>query len=456
MKRSMWRRFGVGAVLLATVVGLSWQAFEARSDSSNKQAESSADIKRREAIQIAVENRLKQVEVAQQAGNSDRKLELLPLVKAALADDSPAAREATRQLRAAGPHAVRFLYELKDLHFSPRYRAVFDEVAQQKDAVFSGLYWHTDLDAALKAAREENKPVLSLRLLGPLTDELSCANSRFFRTTLYPNPVVRDLLDQKYVLHWQSVRPVPVITIDFPDGRQIQQTITGNSLHLVLDADGRAIEVLPGLYGPGEFSRQLGTAAAATARLSKLQGAEFEAQFREFHRDRMTAMAADWETRCKESGIALTLEQELSDAQWQTLASTYQAESVPVGAALAAVHEKGAVPRERKNGKPGAREAAAVAMTKSVVELPHFANLKMLSESIALDTVKNEFQLHRQIHLRMANEPIPTRDALVESIYESLFLSPLSDPWYGLSQPDVYSALPQNGRINAVTQNSRR
>ena len=149
-----------------------------------------------------------------------------------------------------------------------RLRAQIDAVAHQRDAAWSGLYWHTSLPEALAAAKREGKPVLSLRLLGRLDEELSCANSRFFRTALYANTAVSDELRKNWILHWESVRPAPKVTIDFGDGRVLTRTITGNSLHYVLDADGRPTDVLPGLWGPEDFLRRLrgetGTAAAAS------------------------------------------------------------------------------------------------------------------------------------------------------------------------------------------------
>lgn len=48
---------------------------------------------------------------------------------------------------------------------------IIDRVAGQKHAAFSGLYWYTDLRAAKKAAAEEDKPILLLRLLGRLDEE---------------------------------------------------------------------------------------------------------------------------------------------------------------------------------------------------------------------------------------------------------------------------------------------
>ncbi len=128
-----------------------------------------------------------------------------------------------------------------------------DRVCAQKNAHTSLLYWHTDLGAAVADARRARRPILSLRLLGRLDDELSCANSRFFRKLLYPHPPINRVLRERFVLHWQSVRPVPRVTIDFGDGRRLVRTLTGNSVHLVLDGSGRPIDALPGLFAREVF-----------------------------------------------------------------------------------------------------------------------------------------------------------------------------------------------------------
>ena len=109
------------------------------------------------------------------------------------------------------------------------------------------------------------KPILSLRLLGRLDEELSCANSRFFRLILYSNTEVSALLREHFILHWQSVRPVPKVTIDFGDGRKLERTLTGNSIHYILDSDGRPMDALPGLYGPQAFIRELTRAERVAA-----------------------------------------------------------------------------------------------------------------------------------------------------------------------------------------------
>ena len=62
------------------------------------------------------------------------------------------------------------------------------------------------------------------------------------------------------MLHWQSVRPVPTVTIDFGDGRKLERTLTGNSIHYILDSEARPLDALPGLYGPQAFLRGLANA----------------------------------------------------------------------------------------------------------------------------------------------------------------------------------------------------
>jgi hypothetical protein len=132
-----------------------------------------------------------------------------------------------------------------------------DAICAQKDAHTSRLYWFTELPAAMAEARSTKRPILSLRLLGRLDEELSCANSRFFRKLLYPDPQINQLLRRDFVLHWQSVRPVPRVTIDFGDGRRIERTLTGNSVHVVLDDHGRPVDALPGLFSREVFLDQL-------------------------------------------------------------------------------------------------------------------------------------------------------------------------------------------------------
>src|SRR5262245_54033696 len=183
--------------------------------------------------------------------------------------ETAAAMQPIADLRRAGPEGLRSLLARYDANPDPALVPDIDAVAGQHDALWSRLYWYTDLEEARAAAKSQRKPILYLRLLGKLTDEYSCANSRYFRTVLYANGNVSQLLRDRFVLVWGSERPVPVVTIDYGDGRVLKRTLTGNSAHYVLDSDGRVIDVLPGLFDPVTFTQILRDAADASTDSAK-------------------------------------------------------------------------------------------------------------------------------------------------------------------------------------------
>ncbi len=369
---------------------------------------------------------------------------LEPLVVAAMSDDLRNVDPATDELRRRGPRALEYILSRTDPANLPRWKMLADAVAAQRDSHFSGLYWHTDLATAQEVAKRENKPILSLRLLGNLTDELSCANSRFFRTTLYPHAAVRSLLAERYVLHWQSVRAVPIITIDFGDGRSIKRTITGNSLHLVLDARGRPVDVLPGLYGAGFFARVLQESESLARRAKDLDNDDFARELVKFHQQRLNDQEARWLTAWKSLNAdrVPTFGAALNDEAWAQLAQHHRPEIEFDGMTVAAVQ-----------AKQPAEVAGMLAMGKSITETPALRLVRNLVPVIGQDTVKNEYNFHRQIHRWFADGKMQKQDvsALTARIYGELFLSPLNDPWYGLSKPDVYSAVENDGRQNVIT-----
>lgn len=178
-------------------------------------------------------------------------------------------------LRAQGPGGLRQLLLAHQVEFArlkanpnatepslQQLKSAINTVGGAYDNWAAELYWYTDLDKAKAQAAKEGKPILSLRMLGNLTEAYSCANSRFFRAALYPNAKISAQLREHFILYWSSERPVPVVTIDFGDGRKIKRTLTGNSAHYLLDSQGRPLDVLPGLYAPGAFSRWLDQGAS--------------------------------------------------------------------------------------------------------------------------------------------------------------------------------------------------
>lgn len=73
--------------------------------------------------------------------------------------------------------------------------------------------------------------------------------------------------------------------------------------------------------------------------------------------------------------------------------------------------------------------------------------LAELRRAVALDTVHNQFDLHRRIHgWFAAASTAPELAALNQRVYGELFLTPRSDPWLGLAAPTIYTGLVGGGR----------
>ena len=416
------------------------------------------------------------------------------LARNAASENQAQATRAIAELRAMGPQGLRILFEVYREEIKrqgaastattasaewPRISAALDAVAQQRDAYTSGLYWYTDIDEAKKASRETGKPILSLRLLGKLSEEFSCANSRFFRAALYSNPAISDYLRENFILHWKTVRPVPRVTVDYGDGRKLERTITGNSIHYILDAEGRIVDALPGLYGPTAFLREL-KQAEPIARQIIAQPADKRAEIlRNYQNARLDAASKAWAADVEKVGGKITekidarsasadnppsaraagrmamtkmvtenglvnaitydtrtLQRMTDEETWNKIAALYLADAKLDEASIALI--------ARQN--PYTSEKAANGAKTSADRLARV--VQNFERYIALDTVRNEYLLHSTLRgWLLSNRAALDTEAFNERVYAELFLTPSSDPWLGLVQPDTYTGLENDGVV---------
>jgi hypothetical protein len=349
-------------------------------------------------------------------------------------------------------------------------RDALDQICKQRDCYASRLYWYTDLDQAKSAAIASGKPILSLRLLGQLDQDLSCANSRFFRVALYPNAQVSQFLRDRFVLHWQSVRPVPKVTIDFGDGRKLERTLTGNSIHYVLDTEGRPVDAIPGLYGPQAFLKQLQQSEEAAKTAHSKIGMVRETYLTEYHRNRLNSIQSEWSAQLAQLGVKMpsrlarlsssnpsdspradsagilamtkmavenpivsatlnqtTLAQITDQATWQKLAQRYSQEARLDAYSIRLIQAK--------------QTAAAFVPPRSIP-----AMVRSFESAMALDTVRNEYMLHSQVYQWLLKDSkMSSLDTLNDKVYEELFLTPKTDPWLGLLPSNSYSAIDNDG-----------
>jgi hypothetical protein len=300
------------------------------------------------------------------------------------------------------------------------------------------------------------------------------------------------------------------VTIDFGDGRKLERTLTGNSAHYVLTAQGQPLDVLPGLYSPQRFQGWLQSVKtfyddtyqktpgdARPQALMNYHGAMREWLLQNWNRDigRLGETSAEAVVARIDGAIAFAKAsgQETPDASTNDavpdalkaarFAFTKSVVEIPMfrlaklgGAwlekgmdddhwqAVARLH-RGAVKLDDASVAlmraefPNAVQAGRIAMGgKGRIEDPIVRVVAQFENSIALDSVRNEYLLHRRIHEQFASghEITNSVDSLNEWVYADLFLTPSSDPWLGLAPPDVYTALENNGQIAASRSTAGR
>ncbi len=286
------------------------------------------------------------------------------------------------------------------------------------------------------------------------------------------------------MLHWKSVRPVPRITIDMGDGRKIERTITGNSIHYILDAKGEVLDALPGLYGPRAFVEKLRRTESLFASLRFQQGDAYEPSIREFHLQTLREVTQRWQdnvsriaahpavapvvavqnsTGPSPTAVAamplarakvavelpmlnsLTpqraeLERTMTDETWTKIAALHQEDAMLDANSMSLIRAK----------TMNAQDAMRLALSKRIVEDPMLKTVQNLQRSIAEDTVRNEYTFHAKIHEWLATAGTPRDvDALNRRVYAELFLTPDSDPWLGLAPADTFSALENGGLVQS-------
>ncbi len=74
---------------------------------------------------------------------------------------------------------------------------------------------------------------------------------------LFSQPDVAAFLSDRFECAWESVRPVPRLTIDFGDGRRLERTLRGNIATYVCTSEAETIDLVAGLMDGREYMLSL-------------------------------------------------------------------------------------------------------------------------------------------------------------------------------------------------------
>lgn len=401
-------------------------------------------------------------------------LSLLSACTAAFAlPSAPTQEDEVALLRARGPAGLDALLARWDrLAAGPERDALaaeIDQVAQQRYATTSRMYWYTDLATATAAAQQRHVPILELRLLGRLDEELSCANSRLFRATLYANTEVSKFLREHFVLYWSTERPVPKVTIEFGDGRTIHTTAVGNSAHFIRDEHGAIVDLLPGVYAPAPFRAELENTLAMLATLDATNADHRRAQLREYHARRAQETRSSWALFASRpfarqfAGLLEHVEpaSAVALAQRLTISKAYievpQLGGIGADPGKLADDETAAWAKVGELAWPTSTPAPVLDKASRLLVLAlHNAGpvkattaeltalIPRFEQHLMADSALDQFKLRLQVHDYLATKPLEFA-AIDRWLYAEVFKTPITDRWLGLLPRTDVTGLPGDG-----------
>jgi hypothetical protein len=222
---------------------------------------------------------------------------------------------------------------------------------------------------------------------------------------LFSQERVADFINQSFEPVWQSVRPVPIVRIDFGDGNMLTRTLHGNILTSICTPDGLLVDALPGIYTESAYLDRLNVLCAVAKNAQAQPQARRDVLVRAYHRGRAQALKKNAKA---DQAAALAM-----------LPVTKMVIERPVELALLPVQPLPVPPaRTKAEAKPALTAAEDVASWKALEE----------------DTQINERTRRLQIHELLAGAGLVRPDKVTRPIYKDVLHADLDDPYLGLGK----------------------
>jgi hypothetical protein len=109
---------------------------------------------------------------------------------------------------------------------------------------------------------------------------------------LFSREDVANAINQNFEPSWEMLRPVPIVQIDFGNGRVVTRTAHGNVASHICTAEGQVADVLPGIYTPAAFIAALQNPRTLAGELARLEAGPRLTRWREYHTANMQRIQA--------------------------------------------------------------------------------------------------------------------------------------------------------------------
>jgi hypothetical protein len=204
---------------------------------------------------------------------------------------------------------------------------------------------------------------------------------------------------------WESVRPVPIVRIDFGNGNVLTRTLHGNIATYVCSGDGQVLDLLAGIYTPGVYLQRLQQFRLLANYVDQQGIAKRAERLRDYHKGQLAALTKDGQP------MALL---NLADMSKSRIERGVKAMLV-VGDRARAILDREAA-QTKALGEPKLDSADDLATWKA----------------LAKDTEGNERVRRQQVHELLASVGPTAPQALTRRIYKDILHADLDDPYLGL------------------------
>jgi hypothetical protein len=242
---------------------------------------------------------------------------------------------------------------------------------------------------------------------------------------LFSQADVANFITSTFEPVWESVRAVPLVRIDFGNGKVLTRTLNGNIATSVCTADGQVLDILPGIYTKTAYIDQL-SQFRLLARYVDQQGKDQRAvRLREYHK----AEAAALKKNEPPARLAKMMAVAVSKAKIEN-----PLKIVLIAGKDYAKFKAGSVVA----GIDGPLVVPGPAQEKPALESPEdVASWKVLEE----DTRLNETLRRRQVHEMLAADGLVPPTQVTKRLYKDVLHADLDDPYLGLG-PVLFASYP--------------
>jgi len=232
------------------------------------------------------------------------------------------------------------------------------------------------------------------------------------------NPEVIKFLTNEVVPYWESVGPVPKVTIELGDGRVIKRTLGGNIVTYLLSSTGDVYDAFPGVYTPEDYLSEIH---------KTLDAIKNDSNILSWHRQELASVTKSEEMRMTMSKAVV--ESPLLNA----LGKGRSAQLVAKDSATAFQDYTARL-------QDISKQAATVSALRSSVLKNMQSNDpdEIGRAAVEIDSANNLKLIRPAVHLLFSSyKNLPSVQQCRDQVYEDILHVPIHDPYLGLADAIV-------------------